>query len=237
LSRWQAAGVRADVPTLDALLNSLLTPEAAERFPQWVRVCAAYAAGALQLRSCVPVLQSLAASPEAQLCDVAYWSLMRLGVDGLVEGEIPMLSLVEKVLALKSSSLFSQTPDNVLVDVAGRVQELNFDKDEVIVRKGDRGDSFYVIVSGKVQVWDGDRLLNELGDGGIFGELALLDPAPRSASVKATEPVHVLQLDESHFRLVLAERPEVSSAVIHVLTSYLRSLLRGREVPGPAIQP
>ncbi len=148
-----------------------------------------------------------------------------------------MLSLVEKVLALKSSSLFSQTPDNVLADVAGRVQELNFDKDEVIVHKGDRGDSFYVIVSGKVQVWDGDRLLNELADGGIFGELALLDPAPRSASVKAVEPVHLLQLDESHFRAVLAERPEVSAAIIHVLTSYLRTLLRGREAPSPAIQP
>ena len=147
-----------------------------------------------------------------------------------------MLSLVEKVLALKSSSLFSQTPDNVLADVAGRVQELNFDQDEVIVRKGDRGDSFYIIVSGRVQVWDEDRMLNELGDGSIFGELALLDPAPRSATVKAIEPVHLLQLDASHFRVVLAERPEVSAAIIRVLTSYLRGLLRGHEAPAPAIE-
>ena len=88
-----------------------------------------------------------------------------------------MLSLVEKVLVLKSASLFNQTPDNVLADVAQRVQEISFEAGDLIFNKGDFGDSLYIIVSGTVQVWDGPHLLNELGEGDIFGELALLDPA------------------------------------------------------------
>lgn len=136
-----------------------------------------------------------------------------------------MLSLVEKVLALKSATLFRHTPDNVLADVADRVDEVSFGRGETIFQKGDPGDSLYVIVSGKVDVRDGERLLNELSEGAIFGELALLEPTPRSATVRAVEPAHLLQLDESHFRAVLAERPEVAAAVIHVLTSYIRSLL------------
>lgn len=236
LSRWQLAGIRAAVPETDELLNTLLATEAGVRFSAWTRLCAAHLAGALRLGACAPALQSLSSSPDDQISDMACWGLARLGLGGIAQGETHMLSLVEKVLALKSSSLFSQTPDDVLADVAGRVQELNFDPDEVIVRKGDRGDSFYIIVSGRVQVWDEDRMLNELGDGSIFGELALLDPAPRSATVKAIEPVHLLQLDASHFRVVLAERPEVSAAIIRVLTSYLRGLLRGHEAPAPAIE-
>ncbi len=137
-----------------------------------------------------------------------------------------MLSLVEKVLALKSAALFRETPDNVLADVAERVQEVAFDKGQTIFHKGDPGDSLYIIVSGKVRVRDGSRLLNELSDGAIFGELALLDPEPRSATVSAVEPTHLLQLDAAHFHLVLAERPEVATAIIHVLTSYIRRLLK-----------
>lgn len=61
-----------------------------------------------------------------------------------------------------------------------------------------------------------------------FGlRVALLDPEPRVATVKAAEATHLLRLTESHFRVILAERPEVSSAIIRVITRYLRSLLRG----------
>ena len=147
-----------------------------------------------------------------------------------------MLSLVEKVLALKSASLFNQTPDNVLADIAQRVEEINFDKGELIFNKGDFGDTLYIIVSGTVQVWDGSRLLNELGEGDIFGELALLDPAPRSASVKTTEPTHLLLLDAAHFRTILVERPEVPAAIIRVLTGYIRDNLRLTENMNPSVK-
>ena len=137
-----------------------------------------------------------------------------------------MLSVVERVLILKSAPLFGETPDNVLADVAGLVEEVSFEKDQVIFNKGERGDSLYIIVSGGVQVWDGGRLLNQLGEGDVFGELALLDPEPRAATVKAAESSRLLRLDEAHFREVLEARPEVSTAVIRVISRYLRSQLQ-----------
>ena len=112
-----------------------------------------------------------------------------------------MLSLAEKVLAMKAGSLFRQTPDDVLADVAGRVEELTFDSGQTVFEKGDFGDSLFIIVSGRVAVRDGERLLTELGKGGIFGELALLDPAPRSASVEALEATHLLEVEEFRFPL------------------------------------
>jgi CRP-like cAMP-binding protein len=123
--------------------------------------------------------------------------------------------------------LFSETPDKVLADIAGFADEIQVDKDEVVFNKGEAGDSLYIIVTGAVEALDADRILNRLGEGDIFGELALLDPEPRLATLKATEPTHLLRLDETSFKTILAERPEVSSAIIRVITRYLRSLLRG----------
>jgi CRP-like cAMP-binding protein len=151
-----------------------------------------------------------------------------------------MLSLVEKVLILKSANLFSETPDNVLADIAGLAEEVFLDAGQIVFNKGEPGDSLYIVVSGTVEVLDGERLLNKLGEGDIFGELALLDPEPRLATVKTTEAAHLLRLDEAHFQTILAERPEVSAAIIRVITRYLRSLLRhGGDIdPGlPAAEP
>ena len=137
-----------------------------------------------------------------------------------------MLSLVEKVLILKSAPLFAGTPDNVLADIAGLVEELTLEADQTVFSKGEPGDSLYIVVSGSVKVWDGDRLLNELSERSVFGELALLDPEPRLATVKAAEPTALLRLDAPHFREVLEARPEVSAAIIGVVTKYLRSQLQ-----------
>ena len=137
-----------------------------------------------------------------------------------------MLSLVEKVLMLKSAPIFAGTADSVLAEVAGLVEEISFETDQVIFHKGDPGDSLYVIVSGSVKVWDGERLLNELKEGEAFGELALLDPEPRLGTVRAAEPTHLLRLDSPSFREVLDSQPEVSSAILRVVTKYLRSQLQ-----------
>ena len=147
-----------------------------------------------------------------------------------------MLSPVEKVLILKSAPLFGETPDNVLADIGNLVEEVSFDADQVIFNKGEHGDSLYVIVSGSVKVWDGDRLLNELGEGEVFGELALLDPEPRLATVKAAESTRLLRLDEAHFREVLDSQPEVSSAIIRVVTRYLRSQLKYAQTVGAQLR-
>ena len=137
-----------------------------------------------------------------------------------------MLSLVEKVLILKSTPLFAQTPDHVLAEIADLVEQVSFEAGQTIFNKGDPGDSLYVIVSGSVKITDGERLLSELHEGEAFGELALLDPEPRLGTAAAAEATGLLRLDAPNFHEVLDSQPEVSSAIIRVITKYLRSQLQ-----------
>jgi CRP/FNR family cyclic AMP-dependent transcriptional regulator len=227
LSLWQAAGLRVNAPPLEALIGTLIGTSSESKYSLWMRMCAIHAAGMLGMKSCVPALEELSSAADSGLSQSSQWSLAHLRSGNSDQGAADMLSLVEKVLILKSANLFSETPDNVLADIAGLAQEILADQDQIIFNKGDAGDSLYIIVTGAVRVLDGSRVLNKLGEGDIFGELALLDPEPRVATVKAVEATHLLRLDESHFRVILAERPEVSTAIIRVITRYLRSLLRG----------
>jgi CRP-like cAMP-binding protein len=142
------------------------------------------------------------------------------------KGDSAMLSTVEKVLILKTVPMFSQTPDNVLADVADLLEEVDVSENETIFRQGDAGDSLYVILDGKVRVHDGERLLNYLGERDVFGEMALLDPEPRLASVTAMETTHLFRLDQTSFYELMSERPEVATGIIRVLTGHLRNRVR-----------
>lgn len=137
-----------------------------------------------------------------------------------------MLSTVEKVLILKTVSMFSQTPDNVLADVAELLDEMDVAENDLIFQEGERGDSMYVILDGRVRVHNGERLLNYLGERDVFGEMALLDPEPRLASVTAEEPTRLFRLEQAPFYALMAERPEVAAGIIRVLTGHLRNRVR-----------
>lgn len=136
-----------------------------------------------------------------------------------------MYSTIEKVIILKTVNMFNQTPDDVLADVADLLEEMDIAENETVFRKGEPGDSMYVIVDGKVRVHDGDRLINYLGERDVFGEMALLDPEPRIASVSAVEPTRLFRVDQAPFYQLIAERPEVATGIIHVLTRRLRDRL------------
>jgi CRP-like cAMP-binding protein len=110
----------------------------------------------------------------------------------------------------------------VLADVANLLEEVDVSEHETIFTQGDPGDSLYVIVDGKVRVHDGERLLNYLGERDVFGEMALLDPEPRLASVTAVEATRLFRLDQAPFYELMADRPEVATGIIRVLSGRLR---------------
>lgn len=133
-----------------------------------------------------------------------------------------MLSTVERVMILKGAAMFAQTPDDALAEVAALLEEADAGAGVRLFEKGDMGDCLYVIVSGRVRIHDGERLLNELGEGDVFGEMALLDPEPRLASSTVSEQARLLRLDRAPFFELINERPEVCIGIIHMLTSRLR---------------
>lgn len=88
------------------------------------------------------------------------------------------------------------------------------------------GDCMYIIVDGEVRVHDGERTLNHLGEGDVFGEMALLDPEPRLASVTASTDTRMFRLDQEPFYELMDDRIEVARGIIRVLTRHLRARVR-----------
>lgn len=226
LERWRSLGLAPPDLSPEGVLHTLLGVEGAVAHSPWTRMCAMHMTVSAGVRSCLGELEKEASGSHPGLRAMSSWAVARLSTAPRPPGDLQMLSLVEKVLILKSTPLFAQTPDHVLAEIADLVEQVSFEAGQTIFKKGDRGDSLYVIVSGAVKITDGERLLNELREGEAFGELGLLDPERRLGTASAAEPTGLLRLDAPHFQEVLDSQPEVSSAIIRVITKYLRSQLQ-----------
>jgi CRP-like cAMP-binding protein len=91
-----------------------------------------------------------------------------------------------------------------------------------LVEEGEEGDAFFVIIDGTASVQKGGHQLGDVGPGASFGELALLDGEPRSASVIATDDVSVAVLGVRMFRTLLREFPEMAIQLMAGLAGDLR---------------
>ena len=141
-----------------------------------------------------------------------------------------MISTVEKVLFLKSIDLFSQIPGEELSQIALITDEVGFDTGDEIFREGEPGATLYFIIEGKVRIHSegvGEDLA-VLSERAVFGEMALLDSEPRSASATANTDVVLLKIERDDFNEILAEKPEIAQGIIKVLTRRLRNTLDRR---------
>ncbi|PZO38908.1 MAG: protein kinase [Pseudanabaena frigida] len=94
---------------------------------------------------------------------------------------------------------------------------------ETIFDEGDRGDSFYMIVSGEAEVKKGEKVMTTLATGEVFGEMALLNSEPRSATVVAHTDMEVYQLKQEHFDDVLRKSPNIANSLSRALAKRLRT--------------
>ena len=133
------------------------------------------------------------------------------------------LNVVEKVLILKTADLFSNVPDEDLAEIAPYLTPVYLDPGETIIREGDLGDELYIVVSGEVKVVKDGEELARRGERAVFGDLAALDPEPRSASVIATEPTQVMSLSNEHLLALFESNVEIASGVIASLIRRLRA--------------
>ena len=128
----------------------------------------------------------------------------------------------DKMHRLRRASLFTSTPANVLAALADVVEEVQLAPNQQLFAKGDLGTSMYVIVAGLVQVHIGDRTVVELSEGEIVGELAALDPEPRSASVSAITPTTLYRIEQSTLHSLMADHPQIVKGIIKELAHRLR---------------
>ncbi len=143
--------------------------------------------------------------------------------DGSLAASDPMIGVLEKVLFLSGSSLFGDLSGEELYPVAEIAASAPYGAGEVVVREGDPGDALYVVASGRYEIVKGEAKLRVIEKGAVFGELALLDGAPRSASVVCVEDGQLLRIPRAEFEALLDESPELARGVIRTLLGHLRA--------------
>lgn len=132
-------------------------------------------------------------------------------------------------VVLNKVSLFEGLPDSDLKQISNLATVRTFPRNTVIISEGDNSDSMYVVLAGKVKVYLSDDegkeiIINILKEGDYFGELALLDESPRSASVMTLEDCRFAVLSKRAFDECLKSNPEIALQVIRGLSARLRYL-------------
>ncbi len=199
----------------------------------WLRAVALYTIThtlpAVQRDPAVQEAVTLAAAATDPLVqETATW--MKMGLNNVTTASrlsaLPSpgaLLTVEKVLILQRVEIFAAMPATILVEIATRLQEQFTPSGAIIFTQGAPGDSIYFIVAGAVEALDGERIFTRMGEGEIFGEMALLDGEPRTATIRTTAPTHLLSLDQAPFYELMDEHIEIAQGVIHVLLQRLRA--------------
>jgi CRP/FNR family transcriptional regulator, cyclic AMP receptor protein len=131
---------------------------------------------------------------------------------------------------LKSVWLFERCTKNELKAIQGIATPLSVLAGTVLTRQGERGREFFVIVAGKAEATRGGVSIATLGPGSFFGEMALLDRKPRTATVTAIEATTVLVVTEQSFSALVETVPSVDRKMLAVLAERLRDI-ESRYVP------
>ena len=140
--------------------------------------------------------------------------------------------IIERVSALNKAALFAGVQDHALAEIAQIVVETSYDAGETIIREGDLESWMFILVEGTARVDVGGAEVSTIETGASVGELAVLDPAPRAATVTALTPCLLFRIDQASFQEVIEEQPAVVSALLVMLTRMLRTTPRKFPVAG-----
>ena len=133
------------------------------------------------------------------------------------------MSTKEVVTRLAQVPLFSGCSQKDLQTIARVVKDIDHPEGTVIAREGEPGIGLFVIADGTAEVTIGGAKRASLGPGEFFGEIALLDGGPRTATVTATSDVKLLGLTEWVFRGLMQEHPTIAVKTLQAMAGRLRN--------------
>ncbi len=129
-----------------------------------------------------------------------------------------------KLDLLAKVPLFSKCSKNELRTIASLADELDLPAGRVLIREGDRGREFFVLIEGSVDISAKGMPISTLHGGHFFGEMALISDVPRKATVTALTPVRVLVITDRAFKRLLGSTPAIQGKVLEAIGNRLAEL-------------
>lgn len=134
-----------------------------------------------------------------------------------------MLTSVDRLLFVRRVPIFQELRDDFIVRLASVMNELSFGANQRIFRQGEEGRSLFIVVSGRVKIHIEDRQLVVCPQGESFGEMAVFDAQPRSATVTTLEPSDCLELTQEQLYDAIEETPEIALNIVRALSRRIRN--------------
>lgn len=128
----------------------------------------------------------------------------------------------EKLDHLRRVPLFASFGRHELERLGQLADEIEVGLDQVLAQQGRTGHEFFVVLDGRLTVLDGNRAVAQMGPGDFFGEIALLDGRPRTATVRADGITQLLVVGHREFHALMDEFPSVRTAVLEAVAARLR---------------
>jgi CRP-like cAMP-binding protein len=175
--------------------------------------------GELGLVTNAPRAATVRAVDRAELFEVDKSSFDRLLADRI---DLPELEpTLQQLAELRRLNCFSSMGTQQLSEVLDRGGWVAFAPGQEVMRQGDIGDAFYAISSGQVDIVRDGALVNTIGAGSYFGEVALLMDVPRTATVVSRTPVRAFRIDRDGFDALVGDAFRRGTLVSHSVTEEL----------------
>ncbi len=126
-----------------------------------------------------------------------------------------------KIDLIKGVPLFSAASKQELAEIASIADEIDLPEGKVLIKEGDSGREFFVLVDGTAEVERGGKKVALIGPGDFFGEIALISKTPRNATITTTSAVRALVITDRAFRTLLDHAPQIQIAVLTALAERL----------------
>ncbi|MDD4554431.1 MAG: ATP-binding protein [Bacteroidales bacterium] len=134
------------------------------------------------------------------------------------------MEIARRIAFLKTVSIFSETPDEVLKQIADHLIEMEVSEGDHIVLKGELGDAMYIIVDGRVKVHDAEYIFSVLKTRDVFGKYYLLDKKERSATVTALSHTFLYRFNQDLFYRITRTENTIIRGVLKALVRRLRDM-------------
>ena len=126
-----------------------------------------------------------------------------------------------KIDLIRRVPLFAACSKAELAEIASIADEIDLPEGKVLIKEGDTGREFFVLIDGTADVERGGRNVAKLGPGDFFGEIALIAKTPRNATITTTSPVRALVITDRAFRHLLDHSPKIQIGVLTALAERL----------------